>query len=121
MDRALHFAPIQRVAALGFRIVGAMNFDHIARFILNQIGAGDEVSVHQAHFFARGEAVILGWRHFCEVLAFDPKLASKRHLSGTTSFRILWEVGDLKIFHLTLGVVGQHDFQRLQYRHASSG
>ena len=43
---------------------------------------GDEVGVAQAHFFAGGEAVVLGRRNLAEVVLLDVDLAGEGHLAG---------------------------------------
>ena len=81
MHRRFHLAAIGRVAASAGRIIGAMDFNHVARCILHHALRGDEVGIAQAHFFARRKAVVLGRRNFAEVVLLDVDLAREWHLA----------------------------------------
>ncbi len=52
MQGALDLAPVRRVAAPGFGVVGRADFDHIARRVLDDVRAGDEKGIAQAHLAA---------------------------------------------------------------------
>ena len=77
----LDLASVGRVAALGRGIVGAAQFDHFARVILDDAGAFDEIGVAQPHLVARRQAEELLRRVLHEIVALDIELAAERNLS----------------------------------------
>ncbi len=74
----LDLAAVRRVAAFGRGIVGAAQFDHFARVVLDNAGALDEIGVAQPHLVARRQAEELLRRVLHEIVALDVELAAER-------------------------------------------
>ena len=47
MNGGFHLAPVRRIPAAGRRIVGAVDLDDLAVFVLHDAGTGDEIAVAQ--------------------------------------------------------------------------
>ena len=118
MDRAAHLSSIGRVAAPRGRIVGAAQFDDLARRILHDIAAGDEISVAQPHLAAGRKAVEPLWRVFEEIVALDVEFAAERD-AARAGRRILRVVDRLQLFTLSFGIVLDDELQRTQHGHAA--
>ena len=117
VDGGLHLAPVGRVAAAGGGIVGGPHLDDLTgRRIFDHAGAGDEVGVAQPHLHPWAQAVVLGRRHFAEVVLLDVDDTRERHLAGARC-SILGVVYGIQLLDLTLGVVLDDHFQRPQHGH----
>ena len=123
MHRRLHLAAIGGLATLGLRVVCGENLDHVARFILHDVGGGDEEGSTQTHLLAGREAEVLRWGDLAEVVLFDPELAGEGHLANTVGF-ILGVVDHIEVFDdrgavLVGGPVSDGELERLRDGHAA--
>ena len=83
--------------------------------ILLTTGTGDKVSIHQAHFISGKKTEIFLWRFLHEILPLDIQFSSKRDLT-TAHFRNFLVVLDFEHLGLSLRVVVNHEFHRVQDR-----
>ena len=83
--------------------------------VLYHAVCGDEVGVAEAHFLARREAVILGRRHFAEVVLLNVDFARERHLAKSGS-GVLGIVGHFDKLFLAFGIVVDDDLEGVAAR-----
>ena len=95
-----------------------MHHGHVAVLVLLAARAFHEVSAHETHLVAREHAEIFPGRLLHEVLPLDVHLAAKGHQTAA-ELRVLQVIGDLKLLHLALGIVVDHQLHRVQNRHHS--
>ena len=93
------------------RVVRAAQLDDLARRVLHDLLAGDEVGVAQAHLAAGREPEELLRRVLHEVLALDPELAREGHLARAGR-GVLGVVDGVELLDLSLGVVLDHHLER---------
>ena len=118
VDGCLHLAICTGESALCIRIVRAVNFDDGAAGILYHFFTFDDVGVAEADFGAGGETVIFRRRHFTEIVRFDVEFAAKGDLPRTG--RCVFGIIDcFEKFRLTLRVIGNNDFDRMQHSHCT--
>src|SRR5690606_19108980 len=82
--------------------------------ILYTARALDDVAVLETNLVPWEQAEVLLWGLLAEIVAFDPQLAAE----GELSYACFWVVrvkGRLAGFRLTLWVVGDHQFQRVEH------
>ncbi len=115
MNRALHLAPIRRVAAARLRIVRAVQRHDVAVGVLDHLGARDEIAEAQAHFAAWCQAEELARRIFHEVVALHPQLARERQRTRAASGRIGRIALRVEQLHLPLGVVRENHLERIEH------
>ena len=88
--------------------------------ILLHAGALDDVSAHQTHLTANGQALELGRRHLGKVLVLDPQLAGKGHLAGGGVVGLaVGVVGHIKVLGLVLRVVVYDQLYGVQHGNAA--
>ena len=116
MQRGLDLAAVRGIAAASFGVIRTVQFDNIARLVLNNIVAGNKVGISQPHFASRCQPEKFLRRLFHKIFLLDIQHLAERHLacSGGSVFRIVHRV---QLVHLALGVVGNDNLQRIQYRH----
>ena len=90
-----------------------MDCSDIAVLILVKTDAFDKVRVHQAHFVAREETIILFRRFFHKVVALDPELAAKRNLT-LAQIGVFEVIVRLKHLNLVLGIVVDDELKRME-------
>ena len=98
------------------RVVGAAQLDDRAGVVLDDVGAGHQVGVAEAHFPARGQAEELLRRLLHEVVALDVDLPRERHLARARG-GILRVVDDVHVLDELVGIVRQDQLQRAEHRH----
>ena len=116
VKRRLRPSPVGRIAAPGRGIVGAANFGDLARIVLHDAGAGDEVGRAKPHFASRREPKELLRRFFHEVVPLDPELARERHLAPSRG-RIFGIVRRLEPLGLGRRIVLDHDLEWAENTH----
>src|SRR5688572_30341406 len=77
VQRSLHFPSIGRIATLRRGVVGRANLGNLARSVLHDARASDEIGPAQADFPSRRETEELGRRIFSEVIALDVNLPAE--------------------------------------------
>ncbi len=121
MDGGFYFTAVGRiVSASGCGIVGAVDFDHFALFVLHDALAGDEIAVAQADFASGRQAKIFRRRNFAKIVLLDVEGARERHLARARA-GILGIVDRFHFFGLVLGIIVDHDLQRAQDGHGARG
>ncbi len=116
VQRGFHAAAVRRVTAARGRVVRAPQLHDVARIVLDHISAHDEVGTSQPYLLPRREPEELLRRIFAEVVLLYVEHASERHLSRAGT-GILGVVDDVDLFNLAVGIVREHDLQRMQHRH----
>ncbi len=97
-----------------------MQLDHLARVVLHDADAGDEVAVAQANFAAGRETEILLGRIFAKIVLFD--VQDLGEWNGARAHGGIF--GIIHRFHLVdliVGIVVDHDAQRAQHGHDARG
>ena len=120
MDGALDLAAVGGIAVAGLEVGGAVDGGNAAVGILLHAGALDDVSAHQTHLTANGQALELGRRHLGKVLILDPQLFGKGHLAGggIVGFAV-GVVGYIKVLGLVLRVVVYDQLYGVQHCNAA--
>ena len=97
-----------------------MDSGNAAVGILLHAGALDDVSAHQTHLTANGQALELRRRHLGKVLILDPQLFGKGHLAGggIVGFAV-GVVGYIKVLGLVLRVVVYDQLYGVQHGNAA--
>src|SRR5439155_19025214 len=80
MNRAFDLAARSRATRLTVEIGRATKLDHIARIILHDLVALDNVRVLETDFAAGFESKVLWRRHLHEIRALDKQLAAEWNL-----------------------------------------
>ena len=91
MECRLYFPSIGGVAASGFGIVGAMEFDDFAVLVMDNALALDKVGIAKSNFTAWRQAIEFRWRLLPKILSLYVKLAREGDFSRAGA-RILWVV-----------------------------
>src|SRR5262245_29411494 len=118
MQGCLHLAPIGgRVAAAGGRIVAAAQLDDLAGRILDDLAAGDEIGIAQAHLFARSQPKELLGRVFHEIILLHVELAAEPDLARARVGR-LWVIDRVEFLDHAFWIVFDHHLERAEHRHA---
>ena len=117
MNGALDAPPLA-VAAHGGGIVLAAHLDHLARGVLLEIGALDDVGVAQADLGPRRQPEVLLGGDLAEVVLLDPELPAEGHLSRARG-GVFGVVDRLHLLDLALGVVLHDELERAQDGHAT--
>ena len=120
MDHAFHAAAVARRTVARLRVVRAAKLRDVAFCILDDLFASDQVGVAQAHLRTGTQAVVFLGRDLHEVVAFDIDLARERHLARAGVF-VFGIIDRREKLGFAFGVVGDDDFQRVEYRHAAFG
>ena len=107
MDGRLHLAAVRRIAALGRRIVGAAQLDHLAGGVLLHFLAGDEIGVAQAHFGARRQPEEFLRRILHEIFLLDIDLAAEADLARAGG-RIVGMIDRFELFALPFRIILDH-------------
>src|SRR5579884_276973 len=114
VDGRLHLAIVRRVAALGRRVVGAVQRENLAGFfVLGDADALDEIGVAQPYFPAGSQAKVIFRRIFTEILLLDIQLFRERNFarSGAGVFGI---VDGVELLDLAFGIIVDNHLQRSQ-------
>ena len=90
MNGSLDLTSLEAASGLRLRVIGAVNHRHIAGIIRLIRYTLDEVCIHQTHFVAGVQSLVLRNRLCHEVLAFDPELT--REGDGTASKCLVFQV-----------------------------
>ncbi len=116
MDGSLHLAPRKSCAALRFRIVGAVNFCHIAVLIRLIAFALYKVRIHKTNFITRKQPEILFRRLDHKVLPLNVKLPAERKFP-LSKLRVLKIVVRFQIFHFPFWVIVYYQLHRVKHCH----
>ena len=116
VDRGFHFASIGRIAAAGCGIICAVNFNHLAVPVLNDVCTGNEIAITQSHFTSWRQTIKLLWRILAEVVAFNIQNARERDFPRARAgvFRIIDRV---HLLDLAFWIIVDYEFQRTQHGH----
>ena len=120
MDDTLYTATVARRAVARKRVVGAVQFDDVARSILDDLVALDKVGVAQTYLVTRGETEILFGRIIHKVVALDIDDLRERHLARTCG-SILWIIDRFAHLDFALLPIGDDNFERIQHSHTTLG
>ena len=118
---ALDLPAVGGVAPLGGGVVGGQHLHHVAVFVLDAAGAGDQVGTLQTALGAvGGQALVLGNGGLHEVVGFNPQIPGEGDLvgAGVLVHRIVLHLEGLA---LAFGVVGDGELHRLDHRHDPLG
>ena len=117
---ALDLAAIGSFAALGLRVVGAVDATHVALSIGFVGNSGYVVGTLKSYFVANVEAVITLGRVNGEVFALNVEFFGERNLScsGVGIFRVVLH---LKVLNLVLGIVVNYKAHRIKNCHDTLG
>ena len=116
----LTFAPVGRGAALAGGIVATAQFDDIPLAVFHDLGAGDVVSITQAHLAAGRQAKEFLRRRLQKVVFFDVDYPGEGQLTGSHLGPLRVIVG-LDLLDPVLGIVLDHHTKRIQHCHDARG
>ncbi|CNT75841.1 Uncharacterised protein [Salmonella enterica subsp. enterica serovar Bovismorbificans] len=118
VDYAFHFTPVSRIFTQRIGIIGTEDGGDIPFGILLYALRFNDVGITQTHFFAHHQTLVLLVRFFAEICAIDPDLTAKRHFTAA-HLRFIRMVRHGNHFALTLRVVFDNQFYRIDYRHCA--
>ena len=122
MDGAAHLAAVGGVAVAGLQVGVGMYGHHVAGLVLVHAGAAHQVSAHQAHFAAQGQALELRRRYLKEVAALDPQLLGKGHGTGGGVVDLAVRVvGQVEHLAPVGGIVVNDELDGVQHSHTALG
>src|SRR5215813_13381266 len=117
MQRPGNLAAILWIATYGLGIVGATQLLYQARAAADHLIAAHHERPHQPDLATGGQPLPILGRILAEVVAFDQQLRPKRYLSRAAAFGFPRPPGDVQVLHLPPGPVGDHQLERVEYRH----
>jgi len=116
VDCGLDFSSVGGFSASGGRVISAVKFEDIAGGVFDDVFTFDEITVAQTDFPAGRQAVKLFGRVFHKVVPLDVQYFGEGNLacSGGWIFRI---VNRFEHFSLSVRIIGQDDFERIEDGH----
>ena len=116
---AFYFAVGIFHTASGGWVVAAFQFNDIAGFVFHHFVALNNIRMFQAYFFTRfqTEEFVVGF--FFEVFLFDVDFSAERNFISA-QLRFVWIDFCIQIFNLPFRIVGNGNFQRIQYHHSTA-